>query len=191
MSKDLSALSRRHFSDAEYLPPPDDHVTADGTGIVSQAGALLLIRALRVTGLDRGLSVALQRWRPGRAVHEPGKIITDLVVALALGGDCLADATMLRAEPALFGPVASDPVISRLVARLARRRAAGADGDPGGAGRRPAAGLGTGRRRRARRRRRPDPGRHRRYDRHRMLGEGAGQADVAENLRLPSPHSLR
>ena len=98
---------------------PTIMVTADGTGIVSQAGALLLIRALRVTGLDRGLSAALQRWRPGRAVHEPGKIITDLVVTLALGGDCLADAAMLRAEPALFGPVASDPVISRLVARLA------------------------------------------------------------------------
>jgi hypothetical protein len=32
---------------------------------------------------------------------------------LALGGDCLADAAMLRAEPELFGPVASDPVISR------------------------------------------------------------------------------
>lgn len=54
-----------------------------------------------------------------RAVHGPGKIITDLVVALALGGDCLADVVLLRAEPELFGPVASDPVVSRLVARLA------------------------------------------------------------------------
>ena len=49
----------------------------------------------------------------------PGKIITDLAVALALGGDCLADIAALRAEPELFGPVASDPVVSRLVARLA------------------------------------------------------------------------
>ena len=38
---------------------------------------------------------------------------------MALGGDCLADVGVLRAEPALFGPVASDPVVSRLVARLA------------------------------------------------------------------------
>ncbi len=45
--------------------------------------------------------------------------MTDLAVMLALGGDCLADAAMLRAEPALFGPVASGPVISRLVTRLA------------------------------------------------------------------------
>jgi len=98
---------------------PKITVTAGGTGIVSQAGGLLLTQALRVTGLDRGLSDGLARWQPGRAVHDPGKIIADLAVTLALGGDCLADAAMLRAEPALFGPVASDPVISRLVTRLA------------------------------------------------------------------------
>jgi Transposase DDE domain group 1 len=54
---------------------------------------------------------------PGRA--QPGKIITDLAVAVALGGDCLADMAMLRAQPELFGAAASDPVVSRLVARLA------------------------------------------------------------------------
>jgi hypothetical protein len=86
---------------------------------VSQAGALLLTQALRVTGLDRGLSAGLGRWRPARAVHDPGKIIADLAVTLALGGDCLADIAMLRAEPGLFGPVASDPVVSRLVSVLA------------------------------------------------------------------------
>jgi hypothetical protein len=98
---------------------PKIMVSTDGTGIVSQAGGLLLTQALRVTGLDRGLDVALERWRPARAVHAPGKIITDLAVALALGGDCLADVAMLRAQPELFGPVASDPVVSRLVTRLA------------------------------------------------------------------------
>ncbi len=94
-------------------------VSADGTGIVSQAGAVLLTGTLRATGLDAGLTAALGRWRPGRAVHDPGKIIADLAVTLALGGDCLADIAMLRAEPSLFGPVASDPVVSRLVTSLA------------------------------------------------------------------------
>jgi Transposase DDE domain group 1 len=94
-------------------------VSADGTGIISQAGGLLLTRALRVTGLDTGLPAALERWRPARAVHSPGKIITDLAVTLALGGDCLADVAMLRAQPEVFGAVASDPVVSRLVSRLA------------------------------------------------------------------------
>ncbi|GAB2860798.1 hypothetical protein GCM10027200_71600 [Lentzea nigeriaca] len=39
----------------------------------------------------------------------PGKIVCDLAIALALGGDCLADIAALRAEPGVFGPVASDP----------------------------------------------------------------------------------
>jgi hypothetical protein len=95
-------------------------VSADGSGIVSQAGALLLTQVLQVTGLERQLSAALQRWRAPRAIHDPGKMVADLAVALALGGDCLADVAVLRAEPWLFGPVASDPVISRLISQLAR-----------------------------------------------------------------------
>ncbi len=94
-------------------------VSAGGQGLVSHAGGLLLAGALRVTALGGGLSGALARWRAPRAVHEPGKILTDLAVAPALGGDCLADVAVLRAQPGLFGPVASDPVISRLVSTLA------------------------------------------------------------------------
>ncbi|SFJ03080.1 transposase, IS4 family [Streptosporangium canum] len=94
-------------------------MSADGSGLISQAGALLLLETLRVTGLDRALSEQLQRWRPARAIHDPGKIIADLAVSLALGGDCLADIAMLRAQPELFGPIASDPTVSRLIDRLA------------------------------------------------------------------------
>jgi hypothetical protein len=94
-------------------------VSADGKGLVSQAGALLLAEALRVTGLGTGLSAGLERWRAPRSVHDPGKILTDLVVTLGLGGDCLADVAALRAQPELCGSVASDPVISRLVSALA------------------------------------------------------------------------
>jgi len=61
----------------------------------------------------------LARWRKPLARHDPGKIVTDLALALAAGGDCLADVAVLRAEPALFGPVASDPTVSRLVDTLA------------------------------------------------------------------------
>jgi hypothetical protein len=94
-------------------------VSSDGSGIVCQAGGLLLIEALRVTGLGQGLSEALSRWRTPRAVHDPGKIVADLAVTLALGGDCLADIAVLRSSPELFGPVASDPTVSRLVTTLA------------------------------------------------------------------------
>jgi hypothetical protein len=94
-------------------------VSADGSGIVSHAGAVLVTEAARVTGLAGALSAALARWQAPRAVHDPGKIVLDLAVAVALGGDCLAGAGVLRAGPALFGPVACDPVISRLISRLA------------------------------------------------------------------------
>lgn len=40
-------------------------------------------------------------------------------LAVALGGDCLADVGTLRAEPGVFGPVASDLTVSRLVDALA------------------------------------------------------------------------
>ena len=86
-------------------------VSDDGQGIVSHAGALLLTETARITGLQAGLSAGLGRWRPPRAVHDPGKIVTDLAVAVALGEDCLADAGVLRAELALFGrsPLTSSP----------------------------------------------------------------------------------
>jgi hypothetical protein len=86
---------------------------------VSQAGAVLLWETMRVTGLGRGLSEGLARWRAPRAVHDPGKILGDLAAAVALGGDCLADIAMLREQPELAGPVASDPVVSRLISQLA------------------------------------------------------------------------
>jgi hypothetical protein len=98
---------------------PKITVSADGKGVVSQAGTLLLAEAARVTGLGQGLSGGLARWRASRAVHDPGKILTDLVMAVALGGDCLADVAVLRAVPELAGPVASAPVISRLITTLA------------------------------------------------------------------------
>ena len=94
-------------------------VSADGRGLVSQAGAVLLWETMRVTGLGRGLSKNLARWRAPRAVHDPGKIVADLAAAVALGGDCLADIAVLREQPGLAGPVASDPVVSRLVSALA------------------------------------------------------------------------
>jgi len=98
---------------------PKITVSADGRGLVSQAGALLLAEAARVTGLGEALTAGLARWRATRAVHDPGKIIADLAVALAPGGDCLADIAVLRSQPQLAGPVASDPVVSRLITALA------------------------------------------------------------------------
>jgi hypothetical protein len=94
-------------------------VDADGAGVVSFAGGLLLTETVRAAGLDRLLTEALEPWHKPLATHHPSKIVSDLAVSLALGGDCLADVAVLRAEPGLFGRVASDPTISRAVDVLA------------------------------------------------------------------------
>lgn len=63
-----------------------------------------------------------RRWPPWRkplAVHDPAKVIIDLALSLVAGEDCLADVALLRAEPALFGRVASDPTVSRTIDALA------------------------------------------------------------------------
>ncbi|MHC3455696.1 IS1380 family transposase [Streptomyces prasinus] len=98
---------------------PRVRVQGDGRQVVSQAGSVLLVETIRKTGLDQVISAALSPWRKPRAVHDPGKTLLDVALAVASGGDCLADVGMLRAEPAVFGPVASDPTVSRLIDTLA------------------------------------------------------------------------
>jgi hypothetical protein len=58
---------------------------------VGQAGGVLLTEVVRASGMDRAMSQALAPWRKPLAVHDPAKVVVDLAVTLALGGDCLAD----------------------------------------------------------------------------------------------------
>ena len=94
-------------------------VIAGGASLVSHAGATLLVETARRSGLAKELSQRLGPWRRPLAVHDPGKIAGDLAAAVALGGDAAADIAVLRAQPGVFGPVASDPTVSRLITRLA------------------------------------------------------------------------
>ena len=79
----------------------------------------MLVETARTVGLSAGLGEQLSLWRKPTAVHDPGKVVADLAVMLAVGGDCPADVALLRAGSGLFGPVASTATISRLVATLA------------------------------------------------------------------------
>ena len=58
--------------------------------------------------MDRALSTALLPWRKPLAIHDPGKVIADLAIALELelplGGDCLADIAVLRAAAGRVRP---------------------------------------------------------------------------------------
>jgi hypothetical protein len=100
-----------------YYPRP----AIDGAGacVVPQAGSVLLLRTAQTVGLPAALSKALAPWRKPLAIHDPAKIVLDLAVSLAIGGDCLADIAQLRACPEVFGPVASDPTVSRCIDTLA------------------------------------------------------------------------
>jgi hypothetical protein len=98
---------------------PRPRVDTSGRAAGGQAGGVLLTSTVRAARLDVGLSSALAPWRPAGAVHDPAKVLLDLAITLALGGDTCSDLAVVRVEPAVFGPVASDPTASRTMARLA------------------------------------------------------------------------
>jgi hypothetical protein len=95
-------------------------VIVGGESLVSHAGGALLVETARRSGLAKELSARLGPWRRPLATHDPGKIVLDLAVAVALGGDAACDVAVLRAQPGVFGPVASDPTVSRMIAALAQ-----------------------------------------------------------------------
>lgn len=88
--------------------------------MVCNAYGSLLTAMIAAVGLERALSAALAPWRKPLAVHDPAKVLLDQAVTLALGGECLADIALLRAEPGVYGLVASDPTVSRTIDALAK-----------------------------------------------------------------------
>ena len=104
-------------------------MTGDGRGVVGHAGARLLADLADATGLTSAFSQALAGLRQRQSGHDPGRIVVDLAVMLADGGEAIADLAVLRDQAGLFGPVASDPTAWRLLSHLdetllARLRAA-------------------------------------------------------------------
>jgi hypothetical protein len=95
-------------------------VAASRESLISTAGAVLLAQTARVSGLERQLHARVKPWRRSRAIHDPAKILLDLAITVAVGGDCAADVAVLRAQPEVFGLVASDPTISRAIDTLAQ-----------------------------------------------------------------------
>ena len=93
-------------------------VTADGRGVVSHAGSRLLADLADRMTLTGQLSSALAGLRRPRAVHGPGRVLVDLAVAVAGGAECISDIAVLADQPGLFGSVASDSTVWRLLAQL-------------------------------------------------------------------------
>jgi hypothetical protein len=95
-------------------------VTADGAGLVSHAGAALLGQVADTVGLTRALSTRLAGVKRRRRGHDPGRVICDLAVMLADGGECVSDLGAVREQAALFGEVASDSTAFRTIERIAQ-----------------------------------------------------------------------
>ena len=90
-------------------------VLADGTGLSSRAGTVLLALTAQRLGLTDGLSGALAGTRERRSAHDPGRVLSDLAVMAADGGRCVSDLAALAGQGALLGSIASVPTARRVL----------------------------------------------------------------------------
>jgi len=99
--------------------PVTVEVASDGAGLVSHAGTALLAQIADKVGLTSALSLRLAGLKQRARGHDPGRVIRDIAVMLADGGECVSDLGVVREQDALFGPVASDSTAFRVVDRVA------------------------------------------------------------------------
>lgn len=64
---------------------PRARVEGGGSGLVSQAGAVLMVETVRKVGLDTAISAAPTPWRKPLTVHDPDAVLPDIALATALG----------------------------------------------------------------------------------------------------------
>lgn len=87
-------------------------VTGDGTGVVAHAGSVGLRLLADRVGLAAELSKAMAR-RSFVPVHDRGRVLVDVAVMLADGGEAIADIDVLRHQAGVLGKVASAPTVWR------------------------------------------------------------------------------
>lgn len=90
-------------------------VSADGAGVVSHAGVGLLREMAEYTGLVGAVTAALADTYRGPWIHAPGRVFSDLAVAVADGADAISGIAVLGDRDDLHGPVASTPTTWRVL----------------------------------------------------------------------------
>lgn len=87
-------------------------VSGDGTGVVAHAGSVATRLLADRSGLTGELSAAMARrgFSPG---HDRGRVLVDVAVMLADGGEAIADIDVLRHQSSVLGSVASPPTVWR------------------------------------------------------------------------------
>ena len=156
---------------------PKFEITVDTRNTVNHAGSAGLVELADKIGLTKGWSQTMAKPRSRRPIHNPGRVLRDLVVMLADGGDCLTDLSAMRDQPDLFGQVASTPTAYRVIDSIGPPQLEGVAGGPS-AGSGPGLEDGCGCHR--------DRARLRCFADHRALGEGGAGRQLQGRLRLPS-----
>ena len=106
-------------------------VTADGTGLVGHAGAILLRKAADQAGLTAGLSAALRR-KGTSPLLDRGIVLVSMAAVIALGATSMSDIGLLAHLAPVLGAAPSGPTVRRaldlagtpaMLDRIARARA--------------------------------------------------------------------
>ena len=96
----------------------DVRVTGGGGQVAAHSGLFALGRFADGLGLGEALSAAVPLCGERAPVHDRGKVLVHLLLMLAGGGEACSDIEHLRAQPVLFGEVASDSTLYRLLRGL-------------------------------------------------------------------------
>jgi hypothetical protein len=106
-------------------------VTADGTGLVGHAGAILLRKAADQAGLTGQLSAALRK-KGSPPLLDRGIVVLSLAAAIALGATSMSDIALLAHLAPVLGSAPSGPTVRRaldlagapaMLGKIARARA--------------------------------------------------------------------
>ncbi len=90
-------------------------VADGGRQIASQVGTHLVGGLAQKLGIPSALSAAMSTTVQRRSRHDRGRVLTQIAMTLAAGGRCISDVAVLRNQPSLFGQVASDATVWRVV----------------------------------------------------------------------------
>ncbi|MGH3951989.1 MAG: IS1380 family transposase [Pseudonocardiaceae bacterium] len=98
-------------------------VTANARGLTGRAGLSLVAETAKAIGMTSALSRALGTSRSW-SLHDPGKVIRDVALTLADGGDALRHMAVIDRQPALFGLIASPATTCRTITAVAENAGA-------------------------------------------------------------------
>ncbi len=110
--------TERGISEMQVSSTCDVRVTGGGGQVAAHAGLFALGRFADGLGLGEALSAVVPVSGERAPVHDRGKVLVHLLLMLAGGGEACADIEHLRAQPVLFGEVASDSTLYRTLRGL-------------------------------------------------------------------------